>query len=64
LQPAGDIRACPYYYAYADRRKQVIHNYSIGYEKNARLTIFNNTDRWVRLITVERYSLGVILKMS
>ncbi len=31
----------------------MIHNYSIGYEKNECLTIFNNTGRWVRLITVE-----------
>lgn len=54
MRELGDIRACPYYYAYADRRRQVIHNYSIGYVKNARLTIFNNADRQVRLITVRR----------
>jgi len=32
--------------------KQWGSNESIGYEKNARLTIFNNADRWVHLITV------------
>jgi hypothetical protein len=30
----------------------VIHNYSIAYKNNARLTIFNNTDRCIHLIFV------------
>ena len=37
--PVGDIRACPYYYAYADRQNSGGPNESIGYKKNARLTI-------------------------
>lgn len=62
---AADIRASqigqqetlgprPYYYAYADRRFCEVTDESNGYRKFARLTILNNTDRCVRLLTVMR----------
>lgn len=38
--------------AYADRKNLCAFNESITYRKYALLIIVNNTDRWVRLITV------------
>ncbi len=39
-----------YYYAYADSRFSEVADEPNGYRKGARLAIFNNADRWVRLI--------------
>lgn len=41
-----------YYYAYADRQICGAVNESITYRESACFSIFNSTDRWVRLITV------------
>lgn len=58
-----DFRACPYYYAYADRRCSDGSNESIGCAETPYFTIFNNPDRWGRQITV-RNNLGTIMELK